>query len=73
MLELFNESNSMINHKEYPLEIKSSIVPIQRTNQNGYPLSHLKSNYPLYSFKEQITKDTLFQTNNSMYPSVETH
>jgi hypothetical protein len=51
MLELFNESNSKINKKEYPFEIKSFIVSIQGTNQMG----------------------TLFQTNNSMYPSLETH
>jgi hypothetical protein len=40
MLELFNESNSKINHKEYQFEIKSFIVPIPRTNHNGYPLSN---------------------------------
>jgi hypothetical protein len=43
MLEPFNESNSKMNHKEYSFEIKSSIVSIQRTNYNGYPLSKDKA------------------------------
>jgi hypothetical protein len=38
MLGLFNESN--LDHKEYSFEIKSSIVPIQGTNHNGYPISN---------------------------------
>jgi hypothetical protein len=35
--------------------------------------TQLKSNHPLYPFDKQITIDILFQLNDSMYPSVETH
>jgi hypothetical protein len=45
VLELFNESN--LDHKEYQFEIKSSIVPIQGTNHNGYPLSNQQLYVPI--------------------------
>jgi hypothetical protein len=30
----FNESNTITNHNEYPIKIKSSNVSVQRTNHN---------------------------------------
>jgi hypothetical protein len=46
---------------------------IHTTNKQITTNTQLKSNHPLYPFDKQITMDIIFQSNDSMYQSVETY